>query len=147
MTRTRNRKLHPIQGRTMSDNKLEPRENQEESLQELADRWRRETGMHSNPSIIKRNDAYLKLVDAGEAALPFIFDQLAQAKRGLWWMPLEAITGIRLTNGVKPVEDAPGWVATNVPTLKGAWLEWGREHGYLQHPPDTGNQITESEGR
>ena len=102
----------------MSNNKLEPGKNPEESLQELADRWRRETGMHSNPSIIKDNDAYLKLVDAGEAALPFIFDQLAQAKRGLWWMPLEAITGIRLTNGVKPVEGAPGWVATNVPTLK-----------------------------
>ena len=104
----------------MNENKPEPGENQEESLQELADRWRRETGMHSNPSIIRRNDAYLKLVESGEAALPFIFDQLAEARRGLWWMPLEAITGIRLTDGVKPVEGAPGWIATDVPILKEA---------------------------
>ena len=86
--------------------------------------------MHSNPSITVDNDAFRRIVEMGEEALPFIFQKLADGESGLWWLPLEKITGTRLNTGVAPVDGAPGWVSTHVPTLKQAWLEWGIEHGH-----------------
>ena len=91
--------------------------------------------MHSNPHFIINNEAFREIVQMGDEALPFIFQKLADGKRGLWWLPLERITGTRLDTGVSPIDGAPGWVSTDVPTLKQAWLEWGIENGH--HPGNT----------
>ena len=97
---------------------------------ELAERWRRETGFHSNPHIIKNNDAFREIVEMGEDALPHIFLRIANNQPGQWWMVLEKITGVKLTEGVTPVEGVSGWVKTDVDTLKQAWLRWGIEQGH-----------------
>ena len=108
-----------------------------ERFNQLARQWKHETAFHSNPSIIMNNDAYREIVLMGQDALPFIFEKLAEDKNGLWWLLLEEITGTKLTDGVTPIPNVPGWVKTDVPTLKAAWLTWGRAQGYLAgHQPD-----------
>ena len=98
----------------------------------LAGRWRDETRFHSNPRLIRDNDAFREILEMGEDALPHIFRKLAGGESGLWWMLLERITGTTLDEGVTPVEGVPGWVKTDVETLEAAWVRWGREHGYLE---------------
>ena len=117
-----------------------------ELFDRLADQWFRETGMHSNPHFIKNNDAFRGIVNMGEEALPHIFQRIASEERGLWWMPLEQITGIKLDEGVTDIEGAPGWVKTDVTTLKQAWLRWGIKHGYISLP-DPGPQKHHQEDR
>lgn len=98
---------------------------------ELAERWRRETWMHSNPHFIVNNGAFREMADMGEEALPLILQKIEAGESGQWWMLLERITGVRLTAGVTPIPEVPGWVRTDVATLKAAWISWGRERGYL----------------
>ena len=92
--------------------------------------------MHSNPNIIMRNGNFLKIVEMGEDALPYIFEKLEEGATGLWWLPLERITGEKITRGVTPVDGAKGWVAISVQEIKAGWLEWGRSRGYLRKAGD-----------
>ena len=103
----------------------------ENRFNELAKRWREETGFHSNPHFIMDNDAFRGIVEMGDEALPHIFKRIANDQPGPWWMPLERITGVRLRDGVTPVERARGWVKTDAAALKLAWLGWGIQHKYI----------------
>ena len=109
-------------------------ETQESRFNRLAQQWTQETVFLSNPSSIMKNKAFQEIVDMGEDALPFLFDKLQDDEDGLWWMPLERITHVRLTEGVTPIEGVPGWAKTDVSALKAAWLAWGREKGYASKP-------------
>ena len=119
-----------------------------ELFDQLSEQWFRETGMYSNPHSIKNNDAFRGIVNMGEEALPYIFQRIVNEEKGLWWMPLERITGVRLDEGVTPIEGAPGWVKTDVPILKKAWLQWGIQHSYIslpdpaldEHEPESGTK-------
>ena len=108
---------------------------QGERFDQLAWLWKRETMGHSNTHFIVNNDAFREIVAMGEDAMPHIFRKMENGENGLWWLLLERITGTRLTQGVEPVPGVRGWVKTDVPTLKAAWLEWGREREYLAENP------------
>ena len=93
---------------------------EEEQFLQLLSEWRKETAFQSSPRVITSHSAYQKIIDIGEPALPFIFEDMQE--NGGWWYPaLRAITG---DNPVR--KDARG----NRKLNDEAWLRWAREHGY-----------------
>ena len=88
---------------------------------QLADRWHDETGHLSSPMQIAMHDAYQRIIGIGDRVIPYILRDLSN-RGGQWYWALHALTG------ASPVpNDALG----DVPRMKGAWLRWGRQHGYL----------------
>jgi hypothetical protein len=67
------------------------------------------------------NFAYQQIIGMGEKVLPFIFREL-QETGGHWFWALRAITG---ENPVGP--ESRG----NINRMAQAWLEWGRQRGYV----------------
>lgn len=87
----------------------------------LAEEWHRETGAISSPSRIVSHPAYLQVISMGEAAIPFILEDL-QRQGGDWYAAL------RIIAKTSPIPaDARGFV----PRMTAAWLQWGRENGYI----------------
>jgi hypothetical protein len=64
---------------------------------------------------------YQKIIGMGRDAVPLILGEL-QREPDQWFWALEAITD------ENPV---PAEAAGKVRLMAEAWLEWGREHGYL----------------
>jgi len=92
----------------------------------LKEKWYRETGMLSFIDEKVIHPAYQMIIGMGEAALPYIFEEM-RSNRGDWFWALNAIT-----RGVTP---APG-----APTFRNAvlaWLKWGEEQGYIKHEWET----------
>jgi hypothetical protein len=92
-----------------------------EIFRELADSWRRETWYQSSTNRRVSHPAYLKIIGFGKQAIPWILQELRQ-QPDYWFAALEAIS-----RDPSPNVSAS---ATNVSTLRDAWLEWGRTHGY-----------------
>lgn len=90
-------------------------------FQQLADQWHTDTDDLSASSQIISHPAYLQIIGMGESAIPFILNDLRQ-RGGQWYAALRAITR------ESPV---PPEMQGNVPWMKGAWLRWGHEHGYV----------------
>ena len=67
--------------------------------------------------------AYQAIMAMGEAALPYILEDLRE-RGGQWYWALEHIT-----RGRGPRID-PAWATRQV---KAAWFEWGRTRGYLTY--------------
>ena len=89
----------------------------------LADKWLAETAIHSNPAIIARHPAYTQIVAMKEDAIPLIFKEISRpGNRPQWFQALHDIIGM-----TPAPEDSWG----NVEKVAAAWLEWGREKGYL----------------
>jgi hypothetical protein len=85
----------------------------------LAAQWRKETGMMSMLHKKSMHPAYQRIIGMGKDALPFIFRELNE-RGGHWLWALCAITG---EDAAKPEH--------NLKQAVEAWLQWGREHGYL----------------
>ena len=93
---------------------------EEEQFLQLLSEWRKETAFQSSPRVITGHPAYQQIIDIGEPALPFIFEDMRE--NGGWWYP-----ALRAITGVNPVpKDTKGNRTLN----DEAWLEWGRSHGY-----------------
>lgn len=88
----------------------------------LADRWRRETRQLSSDSDIAGKFAYHQIIGMGENVLPLIFTEL-QERGGRWYWALRAITR---QNPVRPEDRG------NVRRMTDAWLQWGRDQGYVR---------------
>jgi hypothetical protein len=88
-------------------------------FQELAAKWRKETKHTSSLTRIILHPAYQKIIGMGPVAIKFILQELQQ-KPLHWFWALESITG---ENPVQPEDDFDQAVE--------AWLQWGREHGFL----------------
>jgi hypothetical protein len=88
---------------------------------ELAEQWHRETDLLSSLTQKAIHPTYQRIIGLGPAALPLIFREL-EAKGGHWYWALRAITG---DDPTLP-EDA-GKIAG----MREAWLDYGREWGYL----------------
>jgi len=92
-----------------------------ETFRELVDLWRRETWYQSSTNRRISHPAYLKIIGLGKQALPWILQELRQ-QPDYWFSALEAIS-----RDPSPNTSAS---ATNISTLRDAWLEWGKAHGY-----------------
>ena len=103
--------------------KLRKTKDMEATFNALADKWVRETAVHSNPAIIARHPSYSQIVGMGKQAIPFILSELSQKRnRPHWFQALHDI------NGMTP---APEESWGKVDEVAAAWLNWGRGQGYL----------------
>ena len=87
----------------------------------LAAQWRDECQLLSSTTAKAMHPAYQQIIGLGPEALPLIFKELSE-KPGHWFWALKSITG---ENPVSPAD------VGNVRRMTEAWLNWGREHGYL----------------
>ena len=88
----------------------------------LAEQWKAET--IRIPSINRKmmHPAYQQIIGLGEAAIPFILEDLDKQPEH-WFWALRAITGDN------PVEEK---YQGNIGIMTEAWLNWGREKGYTR---------------
>lgn len=94
----------------------------EEQFAALANRWHDETDFLSSPSSITNNYSYLKILTMGKRAIPMILEDLKE-RGGLWYPAL------RILSEEDPV---PIEARGNVEQMKKAWLQWGRDRGYIK---------------
>ncbi|MEZ2247491.1 hypothetical protein [Microcoleus sp.] len=96
----------------------------EETFLELAEQWRRETGMMSLVTKMSMHPAYQRIIGMGQAVVPLILRELEQ-EPDHWFWALQAITG---ANPVKSEQRG------RLKQMAQAWIEWGRENGYKFEP-------------
>ena len=87
----------------------------------LADEWHAETGHLSSPVQIATHPAYQRIIGLGERVIPLILQDL-RTRGGQWYWALRALTG------ASPV---PVSAAGNIRVATQAWLDWGRQQGYI----------------
>lgn len=87
---------------------------------ELAEQWRRETGMMSLVTKMSMHPAYQRIIGMGQAVVPLILRELEQ-EPDHWFWALQAITG------ANPVESEQ---RGRLKQMAEAWIQWGRENGY-----------------
>ncbi|WP_293122943.1 hypothetical protein [Microcoleus sp. bin38.metabat.b11b12b14.051] len=87
---------------------------------ELAEQWRRETGMMSLVSKMSIHPAYQRIIGMGQAVVPLILRELEQ-EPDHWFWALQAITG---ANPVRSEQRG------RLKQMAEAWIQWGRENGY-----------------
>lgn len=92
----------------------------EERFQMLTRRWNNETSFISSLTEITRNSAYLEIVAMGEQAIPLILAEL-QSNPNHWFLALRLITGEDPAKEYRNFDDAVD-----------AWIQWGRERGYVK---------------
>ena len=92
-----------------------------ERFAELAQEWRHGTGGVSSPREIASHPAYRQIIALGESVLPLIFKDLE--RNGGWWYP-----ALRALTGENPVQAS---ARGRPPLSNAAWLQWGRQNGYL----------------
>ncbi|BDA67387.1 hypothetical protein RIVM261_081520 [Rivularia sp. IAM M-261] len=92
----------------------------ETSFLELAEQWRRETGVLSVTSKISMHPAYQRIIGMGQPVVPLIMREL-EREPDHWFWALTAITG---ANPVKEKQRG------RLDQMAQAWLAWGRENGY-----------------
>lgn len=93
----------------------------EDRFQRLAARWRDETAILSNVDEMTRHPAYQQIIGMGPPAVPLILKELAR-ESDFWFWALSAITG------QDPIPDS---AVGRVEAMRAAWLNWGRENGYV----------------
>jgi hypothetical protein len=95
--------------------------NLESSFNSLAEKWYLET-IHSSGYLDKvLHPAYQRIIGLGKDIIPFILREL-QDEPSEWFWALRALTGEDPTT-----EDMAG----NREKLAEAWLNWGKENGYI----------------
>ena len=87
---------------------------------ELAEQWRRETGMMSLVTKMSMHPAYQRIIGMGQAVVPLILRELEQ-EPDHWFWALQAITG---ANPVRSEQRG------RLKKMAEAWIQWGRENGY-----------------
>lgn len=90
-------------------------------FEHLAEEWKRETINLSSVQEIILNPAYQRIIGMGPDVIPFILQQLERCP-GFWFWALRCLTG------ENPVTQE---MRGDVAAMTEAWLNWGREYGYL----------------
>jgi hypothetical protein len=98
----------------------------ERRFKKLAKTWKSETELVSKVSKKAMHPAYQKIIGIGEAAVPLILTDLADNGPDDWFWALTAITD------ENPITAE---IAGNMPAMTEAWLQWGRNAGYLKNSP------------
>jgi hypothetical protein len=91
-------------------------------FKELAEQWRRETGMLSSVSKIIKHPSYKAIIEMGRPALPLILHELRD-RPNLWFPALQAIAK---HSPVSPEQ------RSNPQLAREAWLTWGQKEGLIQ---------------
>ncbi len=91
----------------------------EETFLELAEQWRRETGLLSSITKMSMHPAYQRIIGMGQPVVPLILRDLDR-EPDHWFWALQAITG---ANPVKPEQRG------RIEQMAEAWIQWGRENG------------------
>lgn len=89
----------------------------------LAKHWRAETEFFSKVSKRVMHPAYQKIIGMGEHAIPLILQDLADNGPDDWFWALTAITD------ENPINEK---IAGDMAAMTEAWLQWGRNAGYLR---------------
>ena len=101
----------------------EQRQTVEQQFRDLASQWAELTAYRSHIGGLRNHPAYQVLIAPGEPAVPLILGELERNTSASWFGLHGGITG------ENPVSDA---LAGHVRAMAGVWLEWGRQHGYLE---------------
>lgn len=86
---------------------------------ELARRWKDETGFMSNLTMKWAHPAHMEIIAMGQPALPLILAEL-ERESDHWFFALMTLADKDVAVGEQTVEGA-----------RQKWLAWGREQGYL----------------
>jgi len=92
-----------------------------ERFRRLAEEWKERSRYLSNTAQMALMRPYQRIIGMGEVAVPLILEELRR-EPDQWFWALEAITG---ENPVPP--EATG----KVRLMADAWIEWGRQRGFL----------------
>jgi hypothetical protein len=92
-----------------------------ERFQRLASEWKEQSRYLSNTAQIALLRPYQRIIGIGLPVVPLILEEL-QREPDQWFWALEAITE------QNPI---PAEAAGDVKQMAEAWLEWGKQHGYL----------------
>lgn len=94
-------------------------EDEEPEFRRLADQWLRETEHVSSIKKACMHPAYQRIIGMGPAVVPYLLREL-ERNPDHWFWALNAIT-----------EEAPASAEDSLEGARTAWLQWGREKGYL----------------
>jgi hypothetical protein len=86
---------------------------------ERADRWARETAMHSSPSKRFMHEDYQTIMSMGEAVVPLILRRLETVPDD-WFWALKHLAREDAARGEQTFSAAAA-----------AWLDWGRKKGFM----------------
>lgn len=92
----------------------------------LAALWKSETELMSKASKKVMHPAYQKIIGMGEPAIPLILKDLAENGPHHWFWALDALSD------ANPITDD---IAGDMHAMTEAWLQWGRNAGYLEDCP------------
>lgn len=95
--------------------------NAEDAFGRLAKEWKSQTRFLSSVPKMTAHPAYQKIIAMGEDAVPMLLREL-EREHDFWFPALAAITG------ENPASDD---MAGDIGRICEAWLEWGRQKGYL----------------
>jgi deoxycytidine triphosphate deaminase len=100
-------------------NALVSEESIKETFDALAQEWREDTRLLSSVSKMVMHSAYQKIIGMGEAAIPLLLRELEQTRDHWLW----ALAAISREDPASPNDDFDQAV--------NAWLDWGRQRGYI----------------
>jgi len=89
----------------------------EKEFNERADRWERESSIHSSPGEKFFHRDYIRIIGKGERVVPFILKRLEKSKKD-WLWALEHII---------PEEENPAKGIEDFRDAVQAWLDWGKD--------------------
>ena len=112
-----------MQPKTQKTSELEP------TFRKLADELERQAEYLSFIGQMADHLAHQEIIGMGEEAIPLILKRIQQ-QGGLWYRALESIAGIPSPGGIT-ILDEEGGHTVNEEEVNSAWLQWGREQGYL----------------
>jgi hypothetical protein len=87
----------------------------------LAVLWKRGQGPGSSFHQMVTHPAYLRIISLGKPVVPLVFRELAR-EPDHWFLALSAVTGH---------DPVPPASRGDLKAMTDAWLQWGRQHGYL----------------
>ena len=98
-----------------------------ERFQRLKKQWKDETGHWSMMSCIVSNPAYQEIIEMGNDALPFIFEEL-ERDPDWWFHALHMITKtIPSREGIEE-DEWLGVVKLDLEKLTEVWLKWWKDN-------------------
>lgn len=92
-----------------------------EKFRNLKLSWQCDTKYASFAVEVVSHSAYLEIISMGRAVIPLILDELKREPNH-WFWALSSITG---ENPIRPEQRG------KIGEMVKAWLDWGKEHGYL----------------
>ena len=107
----------------------------EQRFNKLSKTWKSETELVSKVTKRVMHPAYQKIIGMGEYAIPFILEDLAENGPDDWFWALTAITD------ENPITEK---IAGNMAAMTEAWLQWGRNAGYLKSSPGPRNDTSQT---